>query len=153
MERFIEQRLGFAQRYHSQKIGRRATLCMSFVAASPYRRTPSLERQAISDSVKPISDRLLTTQPVRLANQQQKRGLEHILDISRLRQQTLADAQDHRPMPAQQRGKCALVSLSRKTLQQLSIRQALRGLTLRQFTDMLQEKGCRARHDPSPRWG
>ena len=57
-----------------------------------------------------------------LADQDEERGLEGVLGVGVVAQDAAADAQDHRAVPAHQRGEGRLVAPAEELLQELAVR-------------------------------
>ncbi len=76
--------------------------------ASPDGVDAGTHRDPPRDPEQPFADRLAAPDRTRLADQDQERGLEGVVGVVRIAQDHLTDAQDHRPMPFDQRGECRL---------------------------------------------
>jgi hypothetical protein len=63
----------------------------------------------------------MVSQRGRLARQHKEGGLKGILGIGKVWQNTPAYPQDHRTMPAQQRGKGLFVPIAREAVEEFSI--------------------------------
>ena len=69
------------------------------------------EGNAVGDTVQPTGQRIRFANSGRLADEDEERGLERVIDIGRLPQQALANAAHHRPVLLHESGKSILVAL------------------------------------------
>ncbi len=83
---------------------------------------PSLQSRPVGNAIKPIADRARRVKSGSLANQDQKSDLKSILGIVRIVQEAAANAEDHRPMPANQRLEGRLIALVNVALEQIGVR-------------------------------
>ncbi len=89
-----------------------------------------LGRDPEGHSVKPGTERVSDPERARLADEHQESGLEGVVDIMRVAQHSLADAEHHRPVAFSQSCESGLrrFPLScREYFQQMLVRQAARG--------------------------
>ena len=77
----------------------------------------------VGDAVQPVTNGLSGQKRRSLADQDEERGLEGVLGIVRIVEDTTADRQHHGAVTAHQSRESGLVALSQKTLQQLTIRR------------------------------
>src|SRR5262249_35075888 len=94
-----------------------------FFVSSSKHGLASLQSSAIGDAIKPVADFLARHDARRPPNQNQKSGLKGILGVRLMADDTSADAQNHRPMPTDERFKGTLVPLPDEAFQQLTVRQ------------------------------
>ena len=80
----------------------------------PEGRPAGLQRGPVGDPVEPGPDQVPGPDRGRPPGQDQERGLERVLGQVRVADDPPADAQDHRPVPADQRGERGLVSRRRR---------------------------------------
>ena len=76
--------------------------------------------------MKPGAERVANPELTRLAEEHQERRLERVLGVVGITQQHGADAEDHRPMPLNQRRKCQLGLIGfggGESLEQLPVRE------------------------------
>ena len=95
-------------------------------AAAPGRIRLGPPGHALGDTVEPTGHRLTLSDRYGPPRQDQERGLERILGVVRVAQDLAADAQDHRPVPLDQRrepGLGRLITTAHEPLQELTIRQ------------------------------
>ncbi|MCI0464220.1 MAG: hypothetical protein L0Z62_45380 [Gemmataceae bacterium] len=86
---------------------------------------PRLERDVIGDRVQPTADGRVPVEGTRPAQQDEKSGLEGVLDGVGILQQPPAHAQDHRPVPLHQSGKGRLLVSRQEAVQELAVSQFL----------------------------
>ena len=73
---------------------------------------PGAHGNPIRHAVQPTSDRLVIAHRLRLANQQQKRGLKYVFGVLHLLKHSPTDAEDHRAVPSHQRVESVPVAAS-----------------------------------------
>ncbi len=73
--------------------------------------------------MQPRPERFRLPQRSRPAHQHEERGLERVLHIGRIVQDSPADTQNHRPMPGHQRLERVLIRASDKLAEDLSFRR------------------------------
>ena len=76
---------------------------LRFLGRAPGRVAPDAGSDAIGHAVQPGAERLGVAQRTGLAQQDEERGLEGVLDVATVVEQPPADAQDHRSVPRHQR--------------------------------------------------
>ena len=76
--------------------------------------------------VQPIAQDGAGGHGTRLADEDKEGGLEGVLGVGGIAQDTLADAQHHAAVSLQQRRKRRLISIQREALQQLPVAELLR---------------------------
>jgi Flp pilus assembly protein CpaB len=79
------------------------------------------QRNAHRHPIKPARQRSLSPYCVAFAQERHKRGLECIVRVGGIVQQTPAHSQNHRTMSFDENGKCARVVVAEKALEQLTI--------------------------------
>ncbi len=103
------------------------------------------------DSVKPACDRISVANCAGPVGQYQKNGLDSIMNIVRIIESLVADAQDHGPVPHHQNLECKLsgrVAAGDKPRQQLTIAQPGAGSGAEEHLERLAENSdCSAGHD------
>jgi hypothetical protein len=75
------------------------------------------------DGIEPTPQSALTVQGAGLPREGKKGRLKRVLGVLGLAQHTLTDAQDHRPVPPNERCKGLLVAHAAELLQEFSVRQ------------------------------
>ena len=99
----------------------------------PFASTPSpgvdlgTHRDASGDAVEPGSQYVALADRPGLLDQDQEGGLKGVGDVVRVIQDAPADAQDHRPMPMEDRLEGRLVAMGEESLQELSLGQTCDG--------------------------
>jgi hypothetical protein len=93
-----------------------------FLDTAAGRRGFDLERDSIGGLVQPVADRFVPAEGPGFAREHQEGGLKDILGVVPVVQYTLADVQDHRAVPLDQRRESRFVALPGEPLQQFSIR-------------------------------
>jgi hypothetical protein len=94
------------------------------LAGPPSRRGgPRFQGGAVGDAVQPVADPLALPDAGGLAGEDKKRGLKGVLSVVRVARHAAANAQHHRPMPAEQRLERRLVAPGDKAFQQLPVGQ------------------------------
>jgi hypothetical protein len=100
----------------------------------------------MGNTIKPIADRARRVKRGSLANEDQEGHLKGILCIVGIREQPAANAEDHRPMPADQNLEGRFIALVNVALQEIGVRHA-RGFLIGQhaakMSNYLAELLCR----------
>ena len=96
----------------------------ALAAVRPRSVAAGLHGHPVRHAVQPAADGVAAPDRPRLADQEQERRLEGVLDLGRAVQDGVADAQDHRPVPHHQRRERRLVATREVALQELAVGQA-----------------------------
>ena len=96
--------------------------------AAACRLRPRSHRNPRRHAVQPGPDRIARAQGARAADQHQERGLKRIIDVGFRCEHPAASAQDHRPVPRDERLEGELITLLQVSRQELPFRETRDGL-------------------------
>jgi RNA polymerase sigma factor (sigma-70 family) len=139
----------------------RAHLCrLPFDRAAPRRAHLRTDCDAIRGAVEIAGHGRPVADLGRVAGQDEERRLKGIFGVVGVRQDASADAEDHRPVPAQQRVECRFIPALREPFQEAAVRRIRQHLIGQEAFDLAQHMtgvGCiheripaRYRIDPLP---
>jgi hypothetical protein len=109
------------------------------VEISPGRAGFRSYRDSMGDPVEPVAYEIAIADCTGAPNQDQKSGLEGILNVLIVVENSPANAQDHRPVSCHQSGERHLVSIGDKPIEQLAFTQAGNGPSIEDTVQLFQD--------------
>ena len=94
-------------------------------AASRALAAPRLERHAHRDAVKPRPQPLAVSERLCFPHEDEERGLEGVIDVGAVDEHPPADAEHHRPVPAQEHVERRVFAVAGETLEEFGVGQLI----------------------------
>jgi len=107
------------------------------------------DRDPMGNSVQPVAHEVAVADRTRAPNQDEESGLEGILDVLIVTENSSANTQDHRPVPRHQGGERHLVALGDEPLEQLALTQPSNGSAVENAVQLFQDGTGVMAHDDS----
>jgi len=104
----------------------------------------------VGDPVDPMTQEVAISDRFRAADQHQERCLECILDVVLVVENAAANAQNHSPMPGDQRGECQLVAFDDEPFQELVVVHARDGPLVEHPIQLAQDDPRVVAHEDVP---